>query len=153
MSKDCHLHQRHCQLLTWSVRRIRLVKLRTLACNHACGWSGHPIRTVYLKEHVVKEPANYPYTWLNLVKEPRTAMVLRVSSMKVQWGLRKRRGALGVVLGTSQYRVRRIGRQPSQISLSGNVAYHLLLQMSNLYAACFQSCFYLNSNDGLSTTI
>jgi hypothetical protein len=73
-----------------SVRRIRLVRLRTLAYNRAGGVSGHPIRAVYRSEHVVIGPANHFYAWLNVVKESCTAMVFEYPAPCCVWFAEKK---------------------------------------------------------------
>ena len=80
-------------------RLIRLVRLRAFALYRSNGCSSQSISGVYRDEHVVIGPANHGYAWMAIVKEHRTAMVLR-ESIPMPQRFTEWEGLRGVVLAT-----------------------------------------------------
>jgi hypothetical protein len=87
---------------------------------------------VYRYEHVVIGPANHAYTSVAFAKEHCGAMVLLLSSPMPQRGSRKGEGSWGVVLGTSQLRVRMTGQPEMRATVI--LLYVILRCMKNIVA-------------------
>jgi hypothetical protein len=79
----------------------------SVACETYLHEGGRPASLDFDREEVVIGPANVVYDWMNFIKQRCTAMVLLVSGPMLELGSRKGGCTRGVVLGTSQYRVRR----------------------------------------------
>jgi hypothetical protein len=79
----------------------------SVACKPYLHEGGRPACLVCDREEVVIGPANEVYDWMNFIKQRCAAMVLLVSGPMLELGSRKGGCTRGVVLGTSQYRVRR----------------------------------------------
>ena len=82
----------------------------SVACKPYLHEGGRPACLVCDREEVVIGPANEVYDWMNFIKQRCAAMVLLVSGPMLELGSRKGGCTRGVVLGTSQYRVRWSGK-------------------------------------------